>query len=528
MSKVSIIVMGVALIVFVLAGSLVLQARWGNATPHYTAKTVWKAEIAGLPPDTLKAIDLDGDGKDEIFVQTGQKVVVLSEEGQELFSLDAPGAKSTMGDLDGDGIDEFVVATPKQGGMAVTAFALTKGQLWSGSVPDVGKPSRGLSIDFDGDRRRELVFGTEEGVIVCLEGQDGRVRWEYSFPKIETANLYVRGTDDVVRGGKMYLAAAVRDGRVVLLDGKGQPVWKTTFPEQVRRLRAADVDGDGTGEILLGGWNGKIWLISAQDGRRLWESSIGSRVDEARFLELDGDPTTSEVVVGGKNGGIVVYNAAGEQQWHIVVANKVRELVAWDMDDDGRNELLAAAGRVYLLEGQTGKTIVSFGIYAPNVLETGDLGKKGIYLSGSSEGVAAMRVQLERRKALWCFSPIVGGLIISLIIAATVVILTRIDWQISRPHKYTVQDSSPAALRARKRFLRESLQDLKRLQTAGRITPEAYLAQSRELREQLTAVEEQLLKVEPNYKPELMRCPACGAPVDIGADHCPYCNHVLI
>ena len=526
MSKISIIVMGVFLIIFVLVGSLVLQSGFSKATAGYTSKAVWTAPVAGSPPDTLKAIDLNGDGKDEVFVQTTKKVVVLSDEGKELFSFDAPNGKSTMGDLDGDGVDEIVIAVPQGNGMAVTAFDLGEGKMWSKSVSNVGQPTRGLSIDFDGDQQRELVFGTDKGILVCLEGKDGRLRWQYSFPGSAAESLYVRGTDDVVRGKKMYLAAAVRGGQVVLLDGRGKKVWGLTFPEQVRRLRATDLNGDGVGEILLGGWNGKVWLISAQDAGRLWETSIGSRVNEARFLELDGNPTAGEVVVGGKNGGVLVFNATGGQLWRNTVTGKVREFAAWDFDEDGNNELLVAADRVSLMSGQTGKLIGSFYVSGPTTLDTGDFGKKGTYLVGLSEGVAAMRV--ERSKAMWCFSPIIGGLVISLIIAVTVVVLTRIDWGSRRPQKYVVQDLSPAALRARKRFLRESLQDLKRLQTAGRITPEAYLAQSRELREQLASIEEQLLKVQPDYKPELMRCPACGAPVDIGADRCPYCNHVLI
>jgi uncharacterized protein with PIN domain len=44
----------------------------------------------------------------------------------------------------------------------------------------------------------------------------------------------------------------------------------------------------------------------------------------------------------------------------------------------------------------------------------------------------------------------------------------------------------------------------------------------------LAAVEEQILKLDPNYKPEVMRCPACGGPVEIGVDRCQYCHHVLL
>ncbi|HFD39993.1 MAG TPA: hypothetical protein ENJ31_09160, partial [Anaerolineae bacterium] len=295
--KKTIPIMAALLIFFVLVCSLVMHlGAVGESRFHH--ETLWTAALDGTAPETLKAIDLTGDGEDEVFAQTPGQVAVLTAAGEDLYRQNVQNAKTTMGDLNGDGVDEFVVAQPEGDGLRVTALTVDGTQLWEVAVPGVGRPARGQSLDFEGDGRREVVFGTDAGVIVVLDGATGATRWQYTFAADNPENLMVRGADDALVAGRTYLAAAAYGGPVLLLDGAGQPVWELRFPQQVRRLRAADMDGDGTSEILLGGLSGLVRLVSAADGSTLWEMNIGSRVNEARFLELNGDPSQTEVAVG--------------------------------------------------------------------------------------------------------------------------------------------------------------------------------------------------------------------------------------
>ncbi len=330
-----------------------------------------------------------------------------------------------------------------------------------------------------------------------------------------------------MRGGQTVLAGASYGGDVALLDGDGEPVWQKRFPQQIRRLRADDMDGDGTSEIMIGGLTGLIWLVSAQDGNRLWQSGIGSRVNEARFLELDGDPTRSELVVGSKTGGVLVLTRDGATLWERSVGYKVRELATIDYNGDGQNELLVAAARVFLLDGQTGKLLGRFSLGQATALDVGDFGKEDGYVVGTNDGVAVYRIRVEL-PPIW-LSPLLFGGLVALLIAISALVLIRMDWTAPLPKTvYTVQDMSLQALRARKKMLREVLEDVKRMQHEGELDSEAYLTRTRQIREQIADVEAKILEINPDYKPELMRCPSCGAPLEIGMDRCPYCNHVLL
>ena len=521
----TITVASVALILFVLIGSVVLQLSGAMPRAQVNQQRIRDAPIAGGEVETLKLIDLTGDGQDEIFAQTPSQVVVFSSEGQTLFSQNLSNAKSTMGDLDGNGVEDFALAEPQGSSLKVVAYIGDGGRLWENIVPDVGAPTRGLTLDFEGDGKREVIFGTDAGVLVVLQGDTGGLCWLYSFPSDTPENLYVRGTDDAWQAGDVYLAGAIYGGHVILLDGTGISVWEILFPDELRRLRAYDMDGDGTSEILLGGLNGLVWMVSAAGGNNLlWQASIGSRVNEARFLELDGDPTQTEVAVGGKNGGVSAYDVAGTTLWRRMVTGKVRELATLDIDDDGQNELLVAAEKVYLLDGRTGDTLSTFSVGAPPNLDTGDFGGEQGYVADTGGKLSVF--QVGHKPLPWWSSPISVGLLLALIIAVVSVVLARFDWE--KEKVYSVQGQSLEALRAKKRMLRDVLDDAQRVYADGQISAQLYLEKSRQEREQLAAVEEEILKIDPNYKPEVFRCPACGGPVEIGMDQCPYCNHVLL
>ncbi|RLC77606.1 MAG: hypothetical protein DRI61_11225 [Chloroflexi bacterium] len=528
MERKNITLIAITLILFILVSSVVLHITGAGRKGKFRQKVLWEAPVGGSPPETLKVIDLDGDGRDEVFAQTPEEIAVFSFEGEKLLSLKVADSKTTMGDFNGDGVDEFAVAWPEGSDLKVAVYNIGGEKLWESLVPSVGRPTRGTSLDFEGDGRREVVFGTQLSYVVCLDGATGQERWRYQLvPGIEREDIYVRGMDDALVNGKAYLAAASYSGVVNLLDGQGQVVWENTqFPGYLRRLRAGDMDGDGTSEIMLGGSGGTIWLLSARDGGLLWEEGIASKVTEARFLNVDDDPTTLELVVGGKKDVVVAFNRQGERLWTTFVIGKVLELKSFDYNLDGKPELLVGTslGSVELLKGATCDHIATFWVEGVNVLDVGDFRKKGAYVAGYKDGVAVFKPVYIPPP--WWYTPLLPGFLLAVVVGVLAVLATRL--QKAPKVTYTIQEMSLEALKARKKMLREVLEDVKRMHQSGQLDLQAYLAQSRSLREQLAAVETQLLKLQPDYKPELLKCPSCGAPLEIGLDRCPYCGQVLL
>ena len=56
-------------------------------------------------------------------------------------------------------------------------------------------------------------------------------------------------------------------------------------------MTAADLDGDGRQELILGGSDGNLYALAERSGqvRVLWRLPLGSRVGEPVLADLDGD-----------------------------------------------------------------------------------------------------------------------------------------------------------------------------------------------------------------------------------------------
>jgi hypothetical protein len=81
-------------------------------------------------------------------------------------------------------------------------------------------------------------------------------------------------------------------------------------------MAAADLDGDGRQEVLLGSSDGNLYALAERAGgaRILWKLPLGRRVGEPVLADLDGD-NQAEILVGAEDGRLYCLRggrAAGE------------------------------------------------------------------------------------------------------------------------------------------------------------------------------------------------------------------------
>jgi outer membrane protein assembly factor BamB len=526
MNKTVTIVLAIVLMVIVMTISVILFFTGAAAREKWDFQQVWTASFSGA--ESMKIIDLTGDKAKDVFLQSTSEVAILDAQGQRSWSGTYQTPATTMGDFNGDGTDDFVVIYQLPG-ESVTATAYTgQGQeLWTRALPNFGQPSRATSVDFQGDRVREIVAGDMNGHLVCLSSQ-GEILWEYDLPSpTSSADAYVRGLDDVPSAGITAVAAANYAGQVVLLDGQGQPLWgPEKFPENLRRLRAYDLDGDGRSEVVLGGEYGSILALNGSDGTPLWSQAIGQRVQEIRDVEVDGNPATTETAVGGKEGSLLVYNYQGQQLMSASPGGRVSEIASMDIDDDGRQEILVGndSGKLAIYDDQ-GFSITSKS-FAGEItrLDTGKLtGEDQIAVAAGGE---VSLLQLELAKAPFWYNTLVAGFIACLAIAAGAWAITNIA---PTPKlQYSAEDMTIEGLRAKRKMYLESLHELKKAHQAGEVPAESYLARSKELREQVAQAEAEMMRLGASIKPEMMKCPNCGGSIELGSDKCEYCGQTVI
>jgi hypothetical protein len=275
-------------------------------------------------------------------VVTKSRVWVLDDDGESLRHLDVAATAGAAGDVDGDGRDEILVAATLPARVIALDTALRP--LWQ--APLDAPARRMLPADFEGDGRREVVVADAAGRLTALSPTGARL-WQTDPAPGGASEQEARGLDDVRLGpGRKERLPAVghRGGTFAVRRGDGSVAAEGRVAE-LRRLRTADLDGDGASELLIGDDGGSLRVMTA-DGAAAWSWGLGEAVGEIRAFEHDGDPAAAEVVIGGKGGALKAIRpqrgvALPETLWDAALDRKITALAAIDVDGDGRDELFA-------------------------------------------------------------------------------------------------------------------------------------------------------------------------------------------
>jgi len=134
--------------------------------------------------------------------------------------------------------------------------------------------------------------------------------------------------------------------------GQGSTVrWRLDVPggPSIRRMRLADLDGDGKGELLLAA-NNQV-LAYDTDGKPRWQFACKGSASDVFAAEL-GEPDGLEVLVADRAGWAYALDAAGKKlhelkfvglPWNASVGERpygVLTVGAADLDNDGANEII--------------------------------------------------------------------------------------------------------------------------------------------------------------------------------------------
>lgn len=128
-------------------------------------------------------------------------------------------------------------------------------------------------------------MGDDSGQVLALD-TEGRELWRGATTIVD----YIRGLDDARVGGQAARRMANHNGLVKLFDETGHALWEYDLGSDLRRLRAYDLDGDGSGEILIGGDGSRLVLLEAATGVERFAKGVGQTIVEIREAELNGDP----------------------------------------------------------------------------------------------------------------------------------------------------------------------------------------------------------------------------------------------
>jgi len=236
-----------------------------------------------------------------------------------------------------------------------------------GSAPE-GETTVAYDITRLAASRDALLVGTGGGDLLALDPATGQVqrttRFGGAVNDVAVADLDGDGSEEVVVGRRDYW--------LTVLGADFAERWSRELkyyrsPPSVNLVRTGDLDGDGKPEVVCGGENWRFYAFSGA-GEELWnyESVHASR--SGVVADLDGDGK-AEVVCGTHYYWVSVLNGQGLPQWKASFGPICRDVAVGNFAGDGTRGVIFGAGdgciRYYshdgkpLLSYNTGDEVVS-------------------------------------------------------------------------------------------------------------------------------------------------------------------------
>jgi len=191
-----------------------------------------------------------------------------------------------------------------------------------------------------------IVAGDGDGLVEALT-PTGESRWQF---KVGTA---IRDLAAIRAGAATRWAVGTAAGDVILLGADGREQWRYACPPfhgragAVQTIFGADLDGDGSDEIVAGSEDWHYHALARADGKLLWRTDTTHSATVGCALDLDGDGR-DEVLAGNEYYWPRVLSNTGKLQ-QFPSGGPVTCLVgSGDVDGDGQTEALLGMEDCYL------------------------------------------------------------------------------------------------------------------------------------------------------------------------------------
>jgi poly-gamma-glutamate synthesis protein (capsule biosynthesis protein) len=154
-----------------------------------------------------------------------------------------------------------------------------------------------------------------------------------------TGDLDGDGGTDLILG----MGSLDGPGEVLALDDSLKPRWTVDAEAAVQALFAADLEGDGRDEVLVGQWGSYQDTVSAldPDGSLRWSALTRGSVNRLAAADLNGDGV-KEVLAAAD--GLYAFNARGGPLWCHRMDGWVQALSVVDWEADGKEEVVVGTG----------------------------------------------------------------------------------------------------------------------------------------------------------------------------------------
>ena len=217
------------------------------------------------------------------------------------------------------------------------AMSQHKGRVFEKWVFDAHSPllSSALIADIDDDGEPEVIFGTKEGSIFCLD-KNAEPKWQYAMSgEISQEEAYFYDLEklhavsnepvvaDLNANSHKKVIFGADDGFVYVLNDAGGLEWKYEVGGMIKgRPQVVDIDNDGYPEIIVTSTAKKLCILS-HDGKLIasYDTPAPSQATPGILRGKDGKQTV--IVFGLDDGSLHAVNTQEEQLWTFKTGEKI-------------------------------------------------------------------------------------------------------------------------------------------------------------------------------------------------------------
>ena len=268
-------------------------------------KEVWHAQLSGPSSWSASVVcDLKGNGGSDVIQtdETGTVWAFAALTGKVRWQTKLKGipVSPAVGDLDGDGKPEIVVST---GQGVITALNGQGTVLWERTI---GGSSHSWStaapvIFAASDGQARVAAASSDGHVFCLDGK-GEVLWRRLMRGAAASSISV---GDLNLDGRADICLVTQTGVIYRFDEDGRAIWEIDM--QCRSLAPGaivDLDGDGKPDYLLCTQDGFLQVLN-EAGEFVYRFHFSNRTINVTpaFGDLSSaSPGLEMLITGGESG----------------------------------------------------------------------------------------------------------------------------------------------------------------------------------------------------------------------------------
>lgn len=324
-----------------------------------TKKLINKVNISNAEINSIVYADANNNGSKELVVATEDKCYLLNPITLELEHTITQGANHIrVGDVNADSNNQIVLSSGN-------VYTLVNGVITYEWTFDTSSGGIIELCDIDSDGMDEVILAERWDYIKVFDVDIKSTKYTYNADlDIQSLFMYDANDDgikDIIYGDGQW-------GDVVCVNSvTQQKIWSVRNPEHgVAAINVADLDGDGNDELIwTAGWTSTgedyLYVYDLLNQETKWQSAdVVGPFYALAIGDIDGDDKDEIVAVSyesesGYGSGIVfVFDAETKKiKWQSSgdflgsVWTGVYDVAINDVDGDGQNDIIIAAGRTY-------------------------------------------------------------------------------------------------------------------------------------------------------------------------------------